>query len=206
MTGAGLLAFLRSRLGLGLLGALALGLALWGAVRWFDGRLDQARAEGRAAADAEWQGAFNTAYFAAVDWRAAYQFKAAEAANLRRIAHEQALARNAADADGLRLQGPGAAAASRCRSLDRAGPGPAASGSSAAAAAPDAPASPVPAEDGPDQFAIVPWGWLTTRARDLDDLIDEVTTWRTWYPEQADILRRARLELPEPKLGKETEQ
>lgn len=203
MTGAGLIAFFRTRIGTGLLGALALALVLAAALHWFDGQLDQARRQGRAAADAEWRGALADMRGAAQDWKAAYQFKAAEAATHRRIAHDQAVARNAAAADALRLSGPGAATAAGCRSGGRAGTATTAGGPQSPAAAPDASAGPLPAADGPDQFAIVPWSWLTTRARDLDTLIDEVTAWRTWYPEQADLLRRAKLELPQPELREE---
>lgn len=201
MTGASLLAFARSRLGMGLIGALALALLAWAAISWFDGQLDQARREGRAAADTEWRVAISAANEAARQWKTAYEFKAAEVATYRRSAHEKALARNAAAADDLRLHGPGRAAAGDCKSIDRAGYGTATGGPAATAARPHDPASPLPPADGPDQFAIVPWIWLTGRARDFDDLRDEVITWRTWYPEQADLLRKAKLELPEPKLG-----
>lgn len=190
---------------MGLIGALALALLAWAAISWFGGKLDQARREGRAAADAEWQGAFAVAHQAALDWRSAYQSKASEVSSRKRIAHETDLARNAAAADALRLSGPGAARAPRCGPVNPARAGAAAGESAATAARPDDPAGPVPPADGPDQFALVPWSWLTGRARDFDDLRDEVTTWRTWYPEQADLLRRAKLELPEPKMGKETE-
>lgn len=201
MTGASILAFLRSRLGLGLIGALALVLLAWAAISWFDGKIDDARREGRAAADAQWRVAISAANDAARQWKTAYEFKAAEAAIRRRSAHEADLARNAAAADDLRLRGPGRAAAPRCGPVDRARAGTAAGGSAATAARPDAPASPLPPADGPDQFAIVPWSWLTGRARDFDDLRDEVITWRTWYLEQADLLRKEKLELPEPQLG-----
>jgi hypothetical protein len=77
--------------------------------------------------------------------------------------------RIAGDADALRLSGPGKAA---CR------PAPQASGGHGASPAkPDAPGPALP----PDDRAAVPWGWLTDRAQEHDQLLTENKAWRDWY-------------------------
>jgi hypothetical protein len=56
----------------------------------------------------------------------------------------------------------------------------------------------MPAEDG---FAIVPWGWLVTRAQEHDELISEAITWRAWKKEQDELLLQRKRELPDPAFG-----
>jgi hypothetical protein len=82
---------------------------------------------------------------------------------------DEANRRIAADADTLRVSGPGKA---RCSAVS-AGPG----GSEARSGKPDA-AGP---EVSPDDRAAVPWPWLVQRAEQADLNRQEVLTWREWY-------------------------
>jgi hypothetical protein len=72
------------------------------------------------------------------------------------------------DARSLRVSGPGK---SRCAAV------PAASSNGASAAKPDAAGPSLPPADS----AAVPWDWLTTRAEEHDQLLNEVTAWRAWH-------------------------
>jgi len=78
--------------------------------------------------------------------------------------------RTAGDADTLRLRGPGKAV---CPTL------PTAPGNGASSANPDVTGPALP----PNDRAAVPWGWLTDRAQEHDQLLNETTAWRQWYQE-----------------------
>lgn len=165
-----------------------------------DAQYKAAYAAGKADEAKRWQIAFDKMQDAADKWKANYEAKAEELSTERRKRHDETLRRNSAIADALRLRGPGAASASRCRPLNNSGlsNGPGQSGSSPSR--PDAPGPSVPADGGD---AIVPWSWLVKRAEEHDELLSEANTWRTWYPEQAELLRRKKLELPMPTFGQE---
>jgi hypothetical protein len=90
-----------------------------------------------------------------------------------RTQHEQALRSNAALADALQLRGPGAAA-SHCGPVDHPRLSAGAGGHFDAAAGADAAGPQVPASD----WATVPWSWEVGRAKEHDDLLDEVKRWR----------------------------
>lgn len=157
--------------------------AIFALVLWHNHAVNAARSEGHKAgateSDVKWQTAFDTMHTAALDWKRAYELTGDKLADELRNAHDQTLDRNAADAADLRLRGAGKAAA-RCgpgsntfmaQGPGGQGPDPAGSG---------APAGPLPAENGPDQFAIVPWSWIVQQAEEHDSLLDEVKTWRAW--------------------------
>jgi len=76
----------------------------------------------------------------------------------------------AADADGLRVSGPGKA---RCPAI------PASPGNGTRPAKPDAPGPALP----PGDRAAVPWPWLVQRGQEHDQLLAEVQAWRTWHDE-----------------------
>jgi hypothetical protein len=76
--------------------------------------------------------------------------------------------RIAADADGLRLSGPG-----RARACAPAAPG----GRQPASGKPDAAGPEMPSDDS----AAVPWNWLVQRAETNDLNRAEVLAWRDWY-------------------------
>lgn len=85
----------------------------------------------------------------------------------RRVNAENA--RIAADANALRLRGPGRAT---CPNPPR--PGPGAGGHDAAAAGADAARPALPA----GEWAAVPWNWLVRRAEEFDRLLTEAKAWR----------------------------
>jgi hypothetical protein len=72
------------------------------------------------------------------------------------------------DARSLRVSGPGK---SRCAAV------PASADNGASPAKPDAAGPSLP----PTDSAAVPWDWLTTRAEEHDQLLNEVTAWRAWH-------------------------
>lgn len=80
--------------------------------------------------------------------------------------------RIAADADALRLRGPGAARCAAVASLPRSASGHVEAAANADAAGPALP---------PDDFAAVPWGWLVNRSEEHDALLAEVKGWRSWH-------------------------
>lgn len=132
-------------------------------------------------------------------WKERYEKSAADLTALRSETHAQNLRDIAADADDLRLRGPGAAAAGSCaRPGDRAGSATTPGGSESTAGPADAPVAPLPAEQ---PLAVVPWGDLVRRAEEHDALRDEALTWRTWYLDNAAALAKAKSELPTPNLG-----
>lgn len=208
--------FLESRLGLGLIGAIALGLAVWGAVAWHGGKADAAIKSAVDAAltrrDAEWQASFDSMKNTAGIWKGRAKAASGKLADERKARHEEDLRRIGALADDLRLRGPGQAAAGACR---RPGSDPAlraaTGGYIAAAAGPDAPGDRMPAQDGRDQFAIVRWDWLVRRGEEFDALLSEATTWRAHDAEQRALheksiedLRR-QLDAITPKFGQESQ-
>ena len=131
-------------------------------------------------------------------WKERYEKSAADLTALRSETHAQNLRDIAADADDLRLRGPGAAAGSCAGSSDRPRSASTSGGSESTPAPADAPVAPLPAEQ---PLAVVPWGDLVRRAEEHDALRDEALTWRTWYLDNAAALAKAKSELPTPNLG-----
>lgn len=131
-----------------------------------------AKAEQKAADDAAFAKRIAAVAAQATEIRKRAEALSASISNEERIKNDQAHARNAADADALRLRGPGAAA-SNCRPVDHPAAPAASSGHSQAAATSPAPRPGMPAND----WATVPWQWLVTVVKEHDDLLaDEVTT------------------------------
>lgn len=188
--------FLTSRLGLGLIGALVLALAVWRVLAWHERKIEAVELAAGKARDTQWQVAFSAQRAASRAWKAALTVRQLQLAEERRKTHESNLRRSAAVADDLRLRGPGfAAAAADCRPGADPRSGPAAGGHRAAAAQPDAPGPRLPADDRPGEFAIVPWGWLVQRAEEHDALLSEATAWRGHDAEQRALLLDRREEL-----------
>ena len=131
-------------------------------------------------------------------WKERYEKSAADLTALRSETHAQNLRDIAADADDLRVRGPGAAAQSCAGSSDRPRSASTSGGSESTTAPADAPVAPLPAEQ---PLAVVPWGDLVRRAEEHDSLRDEALTWRTWYLDNAAALAKAKSELPTPNLG-----
>ena len=188
--------------------ALAAALVLLGAWWWHAHAVSSARAAGeaagRAAADKDWNAAFDTMKAAADQWKRNYQASSAQLARTIGERHVQEIATNAAAADDLRLRGPGKAAACRGPGGD---PGLAARTGRSDPAGPPGDAAPggVPAPDRPTDWAVVPWGWLVNEAEEKDALRSEVTGWRSWYDGQGrlhrDAVARLRGQFPEPQLS-----
>jgi hypothetical protein len=103
----------------------------------------------------------------------------------------------AADADALRVRGPGAAS---CGRVDH--PAVPAAGSQLGAPgdrSPDAAGGSVPAAGGEAGLAGVPWIWLVGRAEQCDLDRAEALSWRSWYQQQAAAWAALRAALAEPK-------
>jgi uncharacterized membrane protein len=92
--------------------------------------------------------------------------------------------------DALSVRGPGKARTGRPAAV------PASSGEHGTASgnAPGPAATVVPASDGQDEFAAVPWSWLVGTGTQCDLDAAEVIEWRGWYQRQVaewEKLRRA---------------
>ena len=161
-------------------------LALIGAVIAFTGVLwhghevkltiAHAKQEQQQADDAAWKQALAKEHQAAMTWKAGFDKQTAATVADERKLNDQAIANNAAVARALSLRGPGRASASGCRSSDHSRPSTAADGHQQAATVPDVAGPPVLAGDGEDLsgYAIVPWGWLTQRAEQFDDMLSDL--------------------------------
>lgn len=179
--------------------ALGLAAALWLGVSWHKREItqltDHARAAGKAAADAQWQSAFDRMRAASQQWKTNYETASATLAQARRTTHDQDLRDITAAAGDLRLRGPGAAGAPACgRPLAAAGAAAAAAGPDAPAGPSDAPVAPVPAGEG---LAILPWADLVSYAEQHDALRSEALTWRSWYTGEVELQQAAKAKLPE---------
>lgn len=138
--------------------AIGVALVLWMGVRWHNGQVNDAFKRGEQAA------------YVAVEKKALeLQAKAnAVADKIRSKSDDQARA-IAADANTLRVSGPGKARA--CPAAAPSGRREAASGE-ADVAGPEMPS---------DDRAAVPWQWLVQRAETCDLNRGEVLAWREWY-------------------------
>lgn len=177
---------------------IALGSAVAVHQHYAHKELAVAFAAGKAESDKQWQSSFDLMKKASDQWKQNYQNEATLLADERRKTYEASLRANRVIADDLLLRGAGKASAARCRPLNNSGLPGATSRPQQTPANPDAPGPAMPADGGD---AIVPWGWLVQRTREHDDLLAEVNTWHIWYPEQAELLRRKKLELPDPSFG-----
>lgn len=154
------------KLGLGLFTLLAIGAAIWGAMKWYDAQLDAAFARGEQSA------------YSKVDKRAielADQLTAA-ANKLKDQANEERLDTAVAATD-LRVRGPGRAS---CPAQVDAGAG----GHQPDLAAEADAGSAV----SPENWARVPWDWLVTVVQEHDDLLTEATAWRKNDQAKTEIL------------------
>ena len=199
-----ILNFATSRLGLSLLGVVALGLAVWSALAWHSGRSEAAVEAAVTTAltkqSAEWRASFASMQSTAAIWKQRSQQAGTDLADLRRQTHEDELRRIGADADAVRLRGPGLAAASAgCRRIDDPRTRAAAGGLGEPATGPDASGPGLPERDRgggfAPEYAVVPWGWLVRRAEEHDALLSKVVTWRRHDAEQRALFHGARADL-----------
>lgn len=217
LIGAGVLLFLRPRLREAILDTLArvpgwlwaagAGVLLAGAAwLWVSHALgkayDRGHSAGVTATDAKWQGAFAKMEQAARQWKTNYETRSDQVTDQIGARYAENLRHNSAAAADLGLRGAGKAAAPRIRSVDHSrlagGPG----GQGQDPARPDAPGSPLPADE---RYAVVPWQWLVRKAQDHDDLLDEVKAWRDWDGQQRnlrnELVKRLKAEYPDPAFG-----
>ena len=180
-------------------------LALLGAAWWWHNHsvsaaYDRGVKDGADARDAQWQGAVTEWNRAADLWKANFETASARISTIERERHDEILRGIAADADALRLSGPGRAAAKACSGpIAPAGLADGSGGRESPPAGPDAPADQVPAGD---RQAIVPWGWLVERSEDFDKLREEAVRWRSWYEAQrAAHLAAKNAAIPDPEFG-----
>lgn len=161
----------------------------------------QAYAAGQADERKAWQDSLAKAHNEAVGWKSKYD--AASAALNSKIGENHALETRliAARADDLLVHGPGQAAATCARPGDHPGPAGGAGGHDATGGKSNDPLAPMPPEQ---PLAVVPWDDLVRFGRQADDNRNEALTWRTWYEKNAELLRKAKLELPPPDFGKAT--
>jgi hypothetical protein len=151
-----------------------------------------------AARDAQWQARFDQMRQSALAWKGEAEVRAANISTLTRKLNDEENRRIAADADGLRVRGPGAATAAGCRPVDRPAL-PAAGGQPGAQPGPGAhAAAAVPAGDG---LAVVPWDWLVDVVEQADGNRAEVLTWHAWYDQQAAAWETMRQHPPQPTTG-----
>ena len=182
-------------------------VAIFGAVLWHGHVVDVARKDGvkagKLAANAEWKAAFDTQRAASQQWKRNFEARGSRINDLIGAQHDQNLRDIGVFADDQRLRGPGkAAACSRPGADSGLSSGPGAGGRPIAPA--DAPADQMPAGD---RRAIVPWGWLVTRAEEHDQLLSEVTAWRSWHGQQKaahdEAVARLKAQFPDPAFGRE---
>ena len=154
------------KLGFGLFTLLAIGAAIWGAMKWYDAQLDAAFDRGE------------QSYAAKVDKRVielANQLTVS-ANKLKDEANEERLVTAVAAAD-LRVRGPGRASC----------PAPVDAGTGGHQPAPAAEADAGSAVSA-GNWARVPWDWLVTVVQEHDDLLTEATAWRKDKQAEEEIL------------------
>jgi hypothetical protein len=166
--------------------ALAIVLAIAALCVWHGHRIarhDRAlEARVTAKVDAAWQARFDQMRAKADDVRQKAETLSRKISATLKDRNDAHIRNNAADADDLRLHGPGRASAPGCRPGDHPGL-PAAAGQSGGADRGAGPPSSSLLAD--DRLAFVPWSWLVDEARQADDSSAEVLTWRNWYEQQA---------------------
>ena len=184
-------------------GLLLIGGLAWWHVHAVGAAFDRGEAAGIAATDVKWSTAFDTMRGASEQWRTNYEGASAALSTELEKQHDENVRAIGADADDLRLRGPGTlAACGRSRANPGLSPAPGATGQPGAQ--PDAPSAPLP-DDEP--MAVVSWRWLVTRTEEHDKLRDEVMTWRAWYPQQKalhdDGVAKLKAALPDPAFGRQ---
>ena len=158
---------------------LAVALVLFLGWRWHNGAVRDARSEGytagvadeRKAADAKakiWVQRID-----ALTGRITTKLREKTDADARAIATR---------ADALRLSGPGRAVCPGRAEVSRPAGGPLTAGGQGSAAGPQVPT---------EQWAAVPWGWLTDTGERCDLNRNEVLAWREWHRQQSEAWAKA---------------
>lgn len=176
--------------------ALAIALAIVAVVVWHDRQIrahDKAlTAQVTADRDAQWNKRLAAERRAALAWKTRFDAEVAAKIKLQRKLNDEEARRIDADRNALRLRGPGQAAApAGCRPVDHPGlaglagrhepqPGTAANAGTQ-----------MPAGDGQDQWAVVPWNWLVDVVSERDAFRVEALGWRSRDAMLAEIWKRA---------------
>jgi hypothetical protein len=159
------------KLGIGLMTLLAIGLAIWRIVAWYDNQLDASFKRGEESA------------YAKVEHRvidiSAKLTASAEQLRSKADAKDRILI---ADATDLRVRGPGRAS---CPAVI----GSSSSGSEPAVASPGDPVGSVHPAGGTD-LAAVPWDDFVTLVEQHDRLLIEAVTWRQDYEARKAIIAK----------------
>lgn len=147
--------------------------------------------------DQQWQKRLNTAHSDALAWKGKFDAEVTKAVKLQRKLTDEENRRIDADAGALRLRGPGhAAAPANCRPGDHSGlPGIAGRHDPQPGAAANA-RTEVPAGDGADQWAVVPWNWAVDVVSERDAFRVEAIAWRGWHATIAGMWERMRQQAP----------
>jgi hypothetical protein len=179
--------------------ALAIVLAIVAVVIWH-GR--QVRAHDKALTaqviaerDAQWNKRLDAEHRAALAWKAKADQQLQTITQMQRKFNDEENRRRDADAAAVRLRGPGAAAApAGCRpgnsaELSRIAGRPVAQPGAAANAG-----TQMPAGDGSDHWAVVPWNWLVDVVSERDAFRGEAISWRSWHASIAGYWQRMQQE------------
>lgn len=161
------------KLGIGLMTLLAIGLAIWRIMVWYDNQLDAAFAAGEKSA------------YASVEHRVV-EISAeltASAEQLRSKANAETRDVVVAATD-LRVRGPGRASCPAVIDASSSGPESAVAGTSN-------PVGGVHPAGGPD-LAAVPWDDFVTLLEQHDKLLVEVVSWRQDYQAKSEIIAKER--------------
>jgi hypothetical protein len=152
--------------------------------------------------DGQWMKRLADEHAAGRAWKGQAEAQLTKVAQLQRKLTDEETARIAADATALRLRGAGKAAApAGCRPVDPARL-PAATGGHVAQPGPAADAgTEVPAGDGQDQWAIVPWDWLVDVVSERDAFRVEAIGWRGYQATVTGVWNRLKAEAPGTKKG-----
>lgn len=130
--------------------------------------------------DGQWKKRLDDERAEALAWKGKFDAEVAAKIKLQRKLNDEEVRRIDADRLALRLRGPGKAAAGPgCRPGDHPGlAGLAGRHEPQPGAAADAGAQ-MPAGDGPNDWAIVPWNWLTDVVAERDAFRIEAIGWRS---------------------------
>jgi hypothetical protein len=191
--------------------ALAVVLAIGAGAIWHGRQLrahDKAlTAQVIADRDVQWNKRLAAEHAAALAWKAKADQQLQTITQMQRKVTDEETRRIAADAAAVRLRGPGAAAApAGCRPGHPAElPGiagrPVAQPGGAANAGTE-----VPAEDGSNRWAIVPWDWAVDVVSERDAFRVEAIGWRSWHASIAAYWQRMQQEQQRQQSVKEPSQ
>lgn len=187
--------------------ALAVAAVLVAAIIWHQAKahaaIDRAVKAAVASAidkrDGQWRQRLDQEHRAALAWKGRADAQLAQISKLQRKLTDEETRRIDADRRAMLLRGPGKAAApAGCRPGDHPGlPGIAGRHVAQPGAAADA-GTEMPAVDGSDQWAVVPWDWLVAVVSERDAFRFEAIGWRGWHASITGAWGQLRSQAPKP--------